>query len=407
MPYLIFSANGDEIDRRELREPVIIGRAPDCTICIRDILLSRKHCALELQNDAWIVTDLGSRNGTFLAEERVERHILRDGDSLRMGRTWMIFRAGKFVAGKRPDADKPRSRPVDPNEAMAGTVVGFELLDPGDAEYDEAMPVPQPKPREPRSYEREAAGMLNEISSNTWDSTHKDEANQLRVKKSAARTVAASTGARQVVRPKSRVSFDLQAEETKVVPKEKVAEDSSNASGKKPSDRSRSNGKWTIELPKPNFSRLKPNFKFRPLSKMERRVVAACLSVAITFVVCAAWVAMQSGPPSALSAGVVAAPVIASEGAMALSLPVADAAPEPSPVETVKADAAQPAPAQPAASSEPVIWSGAEEQFDGQDDEEMAPADVDAPAPAPQSKKADGPDRSVIVEVVLRALLTP
>jgi len=45
MPYLIFSANGDEIDRRELSEPVIIGRAPDCTICIRDILLSRKHCA--------------------------------------------------------------------------------------------------------------------------------------------------------------------------------------------------------------------------------------------------------------------------------------------------------------------------------------------------------------------------
>ena len=98
--------------------------------------------------------------------------------------THIFQQEGKFVAGKRPDADKPRSRPVDPNEAMAGTVVGFELLDPGDAEYDEAMPVPQPKPREPRSYEREAAGMLNEISSNTWDSTHKDEANQLRVKKS-------------------------------------------------------------------------------------------------------------------------------------------------------------------------------------------------------------------------------
>jgi predicted component of type VI protein secretion system len=243
MPYLIFSANGDEIDRRELSEPVIIGRAPDCSICIRDILLSRKHCALELQNDAWLVTDLGSRNGTFLAEERVERHILRDGDSLRMGRTWMIFRAGKFAPGKRPDADKPKSRPVDPNEAMAGTVVGFELLDPGDAEYDEAMPVPKPRPREPRSYERDVAGMVNEISSNEWDSAHNDESSQVRVRKSAAQKVAPAAGPRQVVRPKSRVSFDLQADEKKVVPKEKVATTQSNDSG---SNGSGSNGKWTI-----------------------------------------------------------------------------------------------------------------------------------------------------------------
>src|SRR5687767_5295281 len=128
MPYVIFSANGDEIDRRELiDEPqqVTVGRAPDCTICVRDIMLSRRHCALELQNNKWIVTDLGSKNGTFLAEERIDRHILRDGDSLRMGRTWMIYRGGKFVPGPRWDAEKQRSRPVDPNEAMAGTVVGF------------------------------------------------------------------------------------------------------------------------------------------------------------------------------------------------------------------------------------------------------------------------------------------
>ena len=270
MAYVIFSANGEEIDRRELKDAAsfVVGRAPDCTICVRDIMLSRRHCSLELVNDQWIVTDHGSRNGTFLAEERIERHILRDCDSLRMGRTWMIFRAGQFVPGPNWDAEKQRTRPVDPNEAMAGTVVGFELLEPGEAEYDEAMPVPQPRPRDPRSYEREGVRMVNEISSNAWDSEHQQVATQLRVQQSSARTASAQ---RSAVKPKARVAFYLQANE------DAAAELAESASA-------------------------------RQLSPSERRVVVACLSMAVTLIGCAIWIAWQPRIPTAAAMTPVQAP---------------------------------------------------------------------------------------------------
>jgi predicted component of type VI protein secretion system len=268
MAYVIFSANGEEIDRRELKDSAsfVVGRAPDCSICVRDIMLSRRHCSLEMVNEQWIVTDLGSRNGTFLAEERIERHILRDCDSLRMGRTWMIFRAGPFVPGPNWDADKQRTRPVDPNEAMAGTVVGFELLEPGEADYDEAMPVPQPRPRDSRSYEREGVRMVNDISSNAWDAQHQQVATQLRVHQSTART---ASGKRVAVKPKSRVAFYLQADE------EATGEESSVG---------------------------------RQLSAAERRVVVACLSMAVTLIGCAIWIAWQSRIPAAAAMTPVQAP---------------------------------------------------------------------------------------------------
>jgi len=324
MAYVIFSANGEEIERRELKDAAsfVIGRAPDCSICVRDIMLSRRHCSLELVNDEWIVTDLGSRNGTFLAEERVERHILRDCDSLRMGRTWMIFRAGQFVPGPNWDADKQRSRPVDPNEAMAGTVVGFELLEPGEAEYDEAMPVPQPRPRDPRSYEREGVRMVNEISSSTWDAEHQQVATQLRVQKSTARTASAS---RQAVRPKARVAFYLQADQE------------------------------TAEAPSATHG--------RQLTALERRVVIACLSMAVTLLACAVWIACQSRLASPVSA---------------------------SPVQAVAQLRAEPQPAQTASeTAEPLIPD---------DQVEDVP-----PQSNPQPPKL--PETSVIVEAVIRALI--
>src|SRR5205085_9557492 len=61
-------------------------RSADCDLAIRDILLSRKHCALERIGDAWIITDLSSKNGTRVNSEAITRHILHDSDVIRIGR---------------------------------------------------------------------------------------------------------------------------------------------------------------------------------------------------------------------------------------------------------------------------------------------------------------------------------
>src|SRR5207248_5270596 len=92
---------------------------------IHDILLSRKHCRLEPSADGrWTVSDLGSKNGTFVDERRVERHALGDGEVIQVGKTRITFHTGSFIPPPRSFNHPRPARPVDPQEALAGTVAG-------------------------------------------------------------------------------------------------------------------------------------------------------------------------------------------------------------------------------------------------------------------------------------------
>jgi len=130
MPYIILTANGEEIDRRELTGPLVIGRAPDCDLPVRDILMSRRHCRIEPVGAGWRLMDLGSKNGTRLGWELVKETPLCDGQLLRAGRTWIAFYADEFVpAPARARRPERVVRPADPIEALTGTVTGFVLAD--------------------------------------------------------------------------------------------------------------------------------------------------------------------------------------------------------------------------------------------------------------------------------------
>ena len=121
MPYIILADKNQEIDRRELTEAVTVGRSLECGIQIRDPLLSRQHCRLEPIGSTWVLTDLNSRNGTFINHgERVMQHVLEEGDVLRIGRVRLCFRAGPFVAGPPRTTYSKMMRPSDPVEALSG-----------------------------------------------------------------------------------------------------------------------------------------------------------------------------------------------------------------------------------------------------------------------------------------------
>src|SRR5438552_5122298 len=154
MAYLIFTANGEEFDRRELTAPAVVGRAPDCEISVPDIMLSRHHCRLEPAgpDDDWRIVDLHSRNGTFLRGRAITTHEPDDGEELRLGRTRITFVAGAFVP---PPANVRRRgviRPADPAEALAGTIIGMVLCEPDEVEKQSAFPYPQPRPADPHAF---------------------------------------------------------------------------------------------------------------------------------------------------------------------------------------------------------------------------------------------------------------
>jgi DNA-binding winged helix-turn-helix (wHTH) protein len=74
----------------------LIGRNPECGIWVDAAGVSRRHARLRLDTEsgAAAIEDLGSTNGTFVNETRVESPVtLRDGDTVHLGSVPLTFRA--------------------------------------------------------------------------------------------------------------------------------------------------------------------------------------------------------------------------------------------------------------------------------------------------------------------------
>lgn len=86
--------NGKKVGSYRLAGQIEIGRADTCTIRLTDTYASQAHARLSPRDGAWVVEDLGSTNGTFLNERRVESPSeVRSGDRIRIGTTVLELRA--------------------------------------------------------------------------------------------------------------------------------------------------------------------------------------------------------------------------------------------------------------------------------------------------------------------------
>jgi hypothetical protein len=52
-----------------VRAPLVLGREGD--LVLGDLHASRRHCRIAREGESWVVEDLGSHNGTYVAGERV------------------------------------------------------------------------------------------------------------------------------------------------------------------------------------------------------------------------------------------------------------------------------------------------------------------------------------------------
>jgi pSer/pThr/pTyr-binding forkhead associated (FHA) protein len=105
----------------------VAGRADDCSVrlagAFEDGMVSRHHCAIDVNPPHIYVRDLGSRNGTYLNGRRIGRrdidpapdpendtavipveHELHDGDMLRLGPIPMLV-----TISPRPEGDREAS----------------------------------------------------------------------------------------------------------------------------------------------------------------------------------------------------------------------------------------------------------------------------------------------------------
>jgi Inner membrane component of T3SS, cytoplasmic domain len=73
--------------------PVLIGRAPECTLVLTDDYASGRHARLFPQAGRWFVEDLGSTNGTQIGHAKVTQPVpVEVGQQLRIGRTVLELR---------------------------------------------------------------------------------------------------------------------------------------------------------------------------------------------------------------------------------------------------------------------------------------------------------------------------
>ena len=73
--------------------PVTLGRADDSTLVLTDDYASSRHARLVPGDDAWLVEDLGSTNGTYLGSSKVSRPTpVPLGQPIRIGKTVLELR---------------------------------------------------------------------------------------------------------------------------------------------------------------------------------------------------------------------------------------------------------------------------------------------------------------------------
>src|SRR5689334_4611465 len=85
MPWLQILNGELKGQRFPLRKSCLIGRGPHNHIVLDDSRVSRQHARISLHNDHYVLHDLGSVNGSYVNEERVERQVLELNDVVRFG----------------------------------------------------------------------------------------------------------------------------------------------------------------------------------------------------------------------------------------------------------------------------------------------------------------------------------
>jgi hypothetical protein len=85
-----------------------IGRNRDCDLCLADLSVSRMHALLVRREDGWVLSDLGSHNGTRLNGWLVREAVrVRAGDRVEFGS--MAF----IIQDDQPAAPPPAGQPEE------------------------------------------------------------------------------------------------------------------------------------------------------------------------------------------------------------------------------------------------------------------------------------------------------
>ena len=120
---------GRDAGTHYLLDPAVetrIGRGTECSVQLTDPLCSRVHVVLRNVAGRWQAHDMGSRNGSYVNDQRIDEAPLSDGAYLKIGSTEFQFHQSNL----RP------TLPGDPNQGLTQSIVA--RIQMGSVEFDPA-----------------------------------------------------------------------------------------------------------------------------------------------------------------------------------------------------------------------------------------------------------------------------
>jgi pSer/pThr/pTyr-binding forkhead associated (FHA) protein len=100
-------------------ERLVVGRAADCDIQVRDLQVSRRHCLLVFRDGQWRLHDLCSNNGTIVNGVAVQQAELKHGDQLRFGTTVLtLVAAPQFSATSDSNSAPQDVAAIEGNDSL-------------------------------------------------------------------------------------------------------------------------------------------------------------------------------------------------------------------------------------------------------------------------------------------------
>lgn len=114
MPVLTLKFKDEVIKDYRLQkgDSITIGRRPDNNLVIENLAVSGSHAKVDSVGDGFVLTDLQSKNGSFVNDELIASHWLKNGDVITIGKHTLLF---NYTGGE----EIPDEKTSDMNKTMA------------------------------------------------------------------------------------------------------------------------------------------------------------------------------------------------------------------------------------------------------------------------------------------------
>ena len=138
----------------------IIGRGPPAEIIVSEPQVSERHAEIvHLRADLYQITDLGSRNGTFVNGKRVRTAEIRLSDDIALGSFELDLQPYRDIIRPSAPAESPASAPVQPD--LKTESADLPTAAPGRQE-------PSGPPASPKEHPRLSVGRLDQYLEELW-----------------------------------------------------------------------------------------------------------------------------------------------------------------------------------------------------------------------------------------------